>query len=51
MFGVTLLITLYFQLAHVMSALDLETEEAFVWWTLPAYRRRALADAYAAARR
>ena len=36
MFGVTFLITLYFQLAHVMSALDLETEEPFVGWTLPA---------------
>ena len=34
MFGVTFLITLYFQLAHVMSALDLETEEEFVGWTL-----------------
>ena len=35
-FGVTFLITLYFQLAHVMAALDLETEEPFVGWTLPA---------------
>ena len=33
-FGVTFLITLYFQLAHVMSALDLETEEPFVGWKL-----------------
>lgn len=33
MFGVVFLITLYFQLAHVMSALDLETEEPFVGWT------------------
>lgn len=31
-FGVTFLITLYFQLAHVMAALDLETEEPFVGW-------------------
>ena len=30
--GVTFLITLYFQLAHVMAALDLETEEEFVGW-------------------
>ena len=35
MFGVTFLITLYFQLAHVMAALDLETEETFVGWRLP----------------
>ena len=34
-FGVTFLITLYFQLAHVMSALDLETEDPFVGWNLP----------------
>jgi 4-carboxymuconolactone decarboxylase len=34
MFGVTFLITLYFQLAHVMEALDLETEEPFVGWAL-----------------
>lgn len=33
-FGVTFLITLYFQLAHVMAALDLETEDAFVGWEL-----------------
>ena len=33
-FGVTFLITLYFQLAHVMAALDLETEEPFVGWRL-----------------
>ena len=33
-FGVTFLITLYFQLAHVMAALDLETEEPFVGWEL-----------------
>jgi alkylhydroperoxidase family enzyme len=33
-FGVTFLITLYFQLAHVMAALDLETEEPFVGWAL-----------------
>ena len=31
-FGVTMLITLYFQLAHIMAALDLETEEPFVGW-------------------
>jgi 4-carboxymuconolactone decarboxylase len=30
--GVTMLITLDFQLAHVMAALDLETEEPFVGW-------------------
>lgn len=30
--GVTMLITVYFQLAHVMAALDLETEEPFVGW-------------------
>lgn len=33
-FGVTFLVTLYFQLAHVMSALDLETEEPFVGWEI-----------------
>lgn len=33
--GVTMLITMYFQLAHVMAALDLETEEPFVGWELP----------------
>ncbi len=32
--GVTFLVTLYFQLAHVMAALDLETEEPFVGWDL-----------------
>lgn len=32
--GVTMLITQYFQLAHVMAALDLETEEPFVGWAL-----------------
>ena len=32
--GVTALITLYFQLAHIMAALDLETEEPFVGWDL-----------------
>ncbi len=31
-FGILYLITLYFQLAHVMAALDLETEEPFVGW-------------------
>lgn len=31
-FGVTMLITTYFQLAQVMAALDLETEEPFVGW-------------------
>lgn len=35
-FGVTVLITLYFQLARVMSALDLETEEPFVGWEVGA---------------
>ncbi len=34
--GVTALITLYFQLAHIMAALDLETEEPFVGWNLAA---------------
>lgn len=34
--GVTYLITLYFQLARVMAIMDLETEEAFVGWTLGA---------------
>ena len=32
--GVTYLVTLYFQLAHVMAALELETEEPFVGWEL-----------------
>jgi hypothetical protein len=31
-FGVTFLIALYFGLAQVMAALDLETEEPFVGW-------------------
>ncbi len=35
-FGVLYLITMYFQLAHVMAALDLETEEPFVGWALAA---------------
>jgi len=30
--GVTMLITLYFQLAHIMAAMDLETETPFVGW-------------------
>jgi alkylhydroperoxidase family enzyme len=30
--GITFLITLYFQLAHVMAAFDLETETPFVGW-------------------
>jgi alkylhydroperoxidase family enzyme len=30
--GVTMLITLYFQLARIMAAMDLETEEPFVGW-------------------
>ncbi|HEY7295595.1 MAG TPA: carboxymuconolactone decarboxylase family protein [Dehalococcoidia bacterium] len=34
--GVTMLITLYFQLARVMAALDLETEEPFVGWDVAA---------------
>ena len=34
--GVTMLITTYFQLAHVMAALDLETEEPFVGWEIGA---------------
>ena len=34
-FGVTFLVTLYFQLAHVMAALDLETEQPFAGWELP----------------
>jgi 4-carboxymuconolactone decarboxylase len=34
--GVTWLITLYFQLAHVMAALDLETEGPFVGWEVGA---------------
>lgn len=33
-FGVTYLVSLYFQLARVMAALDLETEEPFVGWNL-----------------
>ncbi|MGI8926870.1 MAG: carboxymuconolactone decarboxylase family protein [Tepidiformaceae bacterium] len=33
-FGVTYLITLYFQLAHIMAALDLETEDPFVGWEI-----------------
>lgn len=31
-FAITLLVTLYFQLAHIMAALDLETEEPFIGW-------------------
>ena len=31
-FGVTYLITLYFQLAHMMATFDLETEVPFVGW-------------------
>jgi alkylhydroperoxidase family enzyme len=31
-FAITMLIATYFQLAHVMAALDLETEEPFVGW-------------------
>ena len=31
-FAVTMLIATYFQLAHVIAALDLETEEPFVGW-------------------
>ena len=31
-FGITYLITLYFQLAHMMAAFDLETEVTFVGW-------------------
>lgn len=34
--GVTMLITLYFQLARVMAALDLETETPFVGWEVSA---------------
>ncbi len=34
--GVTMLITLYFQLARIMAALDLETEGPFVGWDVPA---------------
>jgi alkylhydroperoxidase family enzyme len=30
--GVTMLATTYFELAHVMAALDLETEQPFVGW-------------------
>ena len=33
-FGITMLITEYFRLAHVMAALDLETEEPFVGWDI-----------------
>lgn len=33
-FAITYLVTLYFQLAHVMAALDLETEQPFVGWDL-----------------
>jgi alkylhydroperoxidase family enzyme len=33
--GVTFLITLYFQLARIMAALELETEDEFVGWELP----------------
>ncbi|MDZ7727398.1 MAG: carboxymuconolactone decarboxylase family protein [Dehalococcoidia bacterium] len=33
-FGVTYLITLYFQLAQVMANFDLETEDPFVGWDL-----------------
>ena len=33
-FGVTYLITMYFQLAQVMATLDLETEDPFVGWDL-----------------
>jgi alkylhydroperoxidase family enzyme len=35
--GVTMLITTYFQLANVMAALDLETEEPFVGWDAGAH--------------
>jgi alkylhydroperoxidase family enzyme len=35
-FGLTFLVTLYFQLAHVMAAFDLETEEPFIGWDVPA---------------
>ena len=31
-FGITYLVTLYFQLAHMMAAFDLETEVPFVGW-------------------
>jgi alkylhydroperoxidase family enzyme len=34
--GVTALITTYFQLAQIMAALDLETEEPFVGWEVDA---------------
>ena len=34
--GVTALITLYFQLAHIIAALNLETEEPFVGWEVSA---------------
>lgn len=33
-FGVTYLVTMYFQLAQVMATLDLETEDPFVGWDL-----------------
>jgi len=33
--GVTMLITLYFHLARIMAALDLETEAPFVGWIVP----------------
>jgi alkylhydroperoxidase family enzyme len=33
-FGVTYLITLYFQLARVMAIFELETEEPFVGWAI-----------------
>jgi 4-carboxymuconolactone decarboxylase len=33
-FGITFLITLYFQLAQVMATLELETEEPFVGWNV-----------------
>lgn len=32
--GVTMLITLYFQLARIMAAMDLETEAPFVGWEI-----------------
>jgi alkylhydroperoxidase family enzyme len=32
LFGITFLITLYFQLAQIMAAFDLETEDPFVGW-------------------
>jgi 4-carboxymuconolactone decarboxylase len=33
-FGITYLITMYFQLAQIMATFDLETEEPFVGWEL-----------------